>query len=75
MKCDPTLFRNFKNQAPWDYWNHNNIGTACNQDVEDIFHEAYVTPTPDDRAIFRGENTFTQFLLNTPNPPRKENCM
>ena len=67
IKHDPTLFPAFKDQALWENWNHNAIATTYTQDVEDIFHEAYITSTPDDMALFKGEkymySVFVKMIL------------
>ena len=53
IKRDPNLFPSFKDQAIWDNWNHNAIVNACTQDIENILHEAYVSPTPDNMSLLK----------------------
>ena len=55
IKRDPDLFPDFKYQyqAIWENCNHNSIATSCTQDVEDIFHEAYLPSATDEIALFK----------------------
>ena len=42
IKRDPTLYPTFKYQALWNNWNHDIIATSFTQDVEEVYHKAYV---------------------------------
>ena len=67
IKRDPNLFPAFKDNTLWEDWNHNAIATTYTQDVEDVFHEAYVTSTTDDIALFKGKKyMYSVFCENDP---------
>ena len=60
---EPTFFADFKDQEPWETFNLGTIATACTQDVEDIYHNAYVPSTPDNISLFKEiKNRCTQFF-------------
>ena len=67
FKHEPTLFPSFKDQALWDNWNHNAVATSWTQDVEDIFHEAYLSSNPDEISLFNKKkyiySVFDKILL------------
>ena len=53
IKIDPNLFPAFKDQSLCYNCNCSAIATAFTQNVEDIFHGAYVPSTPYDMALFK----------------------
>ena len=61
IKLAPNLFPDFIYQALWENWNFNDIATACTQDIEDTFHEAYVPSTSDKMDLFRGKINLLSF--------------
>ena len=58
------FFPVFEEQYLWDNCNFSTIATACTQDVEYIFSNAYVPPTTNAIELFGGNIYIcTQFLL------------
>ena len=62
IKHDSTLFTDLKIQATCYNWNHNVIVTTCAQNIEDVFHEAYVPPTSDDISLSKGKKYMYSFF-------------